>query len=194
MIPIVGVFRTRADAERCYAELISTEMGKSRIHLLTADVSKEELASVPVMEGEEPGMGKTMGAVVGGAMGLAGGFEVAEVLLALLPGIGAVVAIGLSSAALLTALGAVGGGTIGGALENSVFKGLPEEEFFVYKDALRQGRNILIVTPNSRQEENLVKEKLLAAGAESIDPARKEKWLGLHDEEKEKYQSGGEKS
>jgi hypothetical protein len=71
---------------------------------------------------------------------------------------------------------------------------LPEEEFFVYKDALRQGRNILIVTPNSRQEENLVKEKLLAAGAESIDPARKEKWLGLHDEEKEKYQSDGEKS
>ena len=194
MIPIVGVFRTRADAERSYAELISAEVGKSRIHLLTPDVSKEELASIPVMEAEEPGMGKAMGAVVGGAMGLAGGFEVAEVLLALLPGIGAVVAIGLSSAALLTALGAVGGGTIGGALENSVFKGLPEEEFFVYKDALRQGRNILIVTPNSRQEENLVREKLLAAGAESIDPARKEKWLGLHDEEKEKYQSGGEKS
>jgi hypothetical protein len=80
---------------------------------------------------------------------------VAEALLALLPGIGAVVAIGLSSAALLTALGAVGGGTIGGALENSAFKGLPEEEFFIYKDALRQGRNVLIVTTNNREEENL---------------------------------------
>jgi hypothetical protein len=194
MIPIVGVFRTRADAEKCYAALIAAEIGKSRIHLLTPDVSKEELASIPVMEAEEPGMGKAMGAVVGGAMGLAGGFEVAEVLLALLPGIGAVVAIGLSSAALLTALGAIGGGTIGGALENSVFKGLPEQEFFVYKDALRQGRNIIIVTPNSRQEENLVKERLGAASAESIDPARKEKWLGMHDEENEKYQSGGEKS
>jgi len=192
MTPIVGVFRTRADAEQCFAA-ISAEIGKNRVHLLTPEVSKEELASIPVMEAEEPGIGKALGAVVGGAIGMAGGFEVAEVLLALLPGIGAVVAIGLSSAALLTALGAAGGGTIGGALENSVFKGLPEEEFFVYKDALRQGRNILIVTPNSRQEENLVKEKLQAAGAESIDQARKEKWLGLHAEEKEKYQSGGGK-
>lgn len=194
MTPIVGVFRTRADAERCLAALIAAEVGKSRIHLLTPEVSKEELASIPVMEAEEPGMVKAIGAVVGGAVGLAGGFEVAEVLLALLPGIGAVLAIGLSSAALLTALGAAGGGAIGGAFENSVFKGLPEEEFYVYKDAMRQGRNVLIVTPNSRDEENLVREKLQAAGAESIDSARHEKWLGLHDEGKEKYQSGGGKS
>lgn len=194
MTPIVGVFKTRADAEQCRSALIAAEIGKSRIHLLTPEVSKEELASIPVMEAEEPGMGKAIGAVVGGTVGLAGGFEVAEVLLALLPGIGSVLAIGLSSAALLTALGAVGGGTVGGAFENSVFKGLPEEEFFVYKDALRQGRNIVIVTPNNRSEETLIRETLQAAGAESIDQARKEPWLGLSDEGKEKYQSGGKKS
>lgn len=190
MTPIVGVFRTRSEAEQSLAALTSAEIPKSRIHLLTPEVSKEELSSIQVMEAEEPGMGKAIGAVVGGAVGLAGGFEVAEVLLSLVPGIGAVLAIGLSSAALLTALGAFGGGSIGGAFENAVFKGLPEEEFFVYKDALRQGRNVLIVTPKSREEENLVREKLLASGAESVDQARKEKWLGLKDEGKEKYQPG----
>lgn len=150
-------------------------------------MTKAELASVPTMEAEEPGMVKAMGAVVGGAVGLAGGFEVAEVLLALLPGVGAVVALGLSSAALLTALGAVGGGAIGGAFENSVFKGLPDEEFFVYKDALKKGRSVLIVTPDNNKEADLVREKLASTGAESIDRARHEKWLGLSDESKEKY-------
>jgi hypothetical protein len=187
MVPIVGVFQTRANAEACSAALQSAEIAKSKIHLLTPDVSKEELASIPTAEGEEPGMVKALGAVVGGAVGLAGGFEVAEALLALLPGVGAVVAIGLSGAALLTALGAFGGGAIGGALENSIFKGLPDEELYVYKDALKKGRSILIVTPGTGDEANLVREKLAAAGAESIDRARKEKWLGLRNEEKEKY-------
>lgn len=186
MMPIVGVFRTRTDAQRSM-ESIAAEIGKSRIHLLTPEVSKEELASVPTTDTEEPGIGKALGAVIGGAMGMAGGFGVAEALLALLPGIGAVVSIGLSSAALLTALGALGGGTVGGALENSVFQGLPEEEFFVYKDALRKGRSVLIVTTNDRKEENFVREQLESAHAESIDRARKERWLGLHDERAEKY-------
>jgi hypothetical protein len=187
MSPIVGVFQTRAEAEACSAALLSAEIAKSKIHLLTPDVSKEELASVPTMEAEEPGMVKAIGAVVGGAVGLAGGFEVAEVLLALLPGVGAVVALGISGAALLTALGAFSGGAVGAAFENSVFKGLPEEEFFVYKDALKKGRSVLIVTPDTGSEADLLREKLAAGGAESIDRARDEKWLGLKDEAKEKY-------
>jgi hypothetical protein len=187
MMPIVGVFQTRAEAEACSAALQSAEIAKRKIHLLTPDVTKAELASVPTMEAEEPGMGKAIGAVVGGAVGLAGGFEVAEVLLALLPGVGAVVALGISGAALLTALGAFGGGAVGAAFENSVFKGLPEEELFVYKDALKQGRSVLIVTPDNKDEANRVRETLAAGGAESIDRARNEKWLGMSDEAKEKY-------
>ena len=187
MSPIVGVFQSRADAEACLVALQAADIAKRKIHLLTPNVSKEELASIPTMEAEEPGMVKAIGAVVGGAVGLAGGFEVAEALLVLLPGVGAVVALGISGAALLTALGAFGGGALGAAFENSVFKGLPEEEFFVYKDALKKGRSVLIVTPDTSDEAALVREKLAAGGAESIDRARDEKWLGLRDEAKEKY-------
>lgn len=187
MTPVVGVFRTRTDAERCYQELIAAEIAKSRVHLVTPEVSKQELDSIPTVDTEEPGIGKALGAVIGGAVGMAGGFEVAEALMALLPGIGAVVAIGLSSAALLTALGALGGGKLGGAFEDSVFKGMPEEELFVYRDALRQGRSMLIVTADGRKEEEFVKAKLEANHVESIDQARKEAWLGLQNEQKEKY-------
>ena len=191
MTPVVGVFKSRVDAERSSAALRSAEIAKSKIHLLTPETTKAELASVPTQEAEQPGMGKAMGAVVGGAMGLAGGLEVAEFLATLLPGVGAVVAISLSSSAILAALGAFGGGAIGGALENSIFTELPEDELFVYKDALRKGRSVLIVTADSGKEETLVREKLKEAGAESIDQARRDWWLGLRNVEKEKYEVGG---
>jgi hypothetical protein len=191
MTPVVGVFKTRADAESSSAALKSAEIAKSKIHLLTPETTKAELASVPTQEAEQPGMGKAMGAVVGGAMGLAGGLEVAELLATLLPGVGAIVAIGLSGSAILAALGAFGGGAIGGALENSIFTDLPEDELFVYKDALRKGRSVLIVTADSGKEETLVREKLKEAGAESIDQARQDWWLGLRNVEKEKYEVGG---
>jgi hypothetical protein len=190
MEPVVGVFKSRADAERS-SEALRAEIAKSKIHLLTPETTKAELASVPAEEAEQPGMGKAMGAVVGGAMGLAGGLEVAELLATLVPGVGAIVAIGLSSSAILAALGAFGGGAIGGALENSIFTELPEEELFVYKDALKKGRSVLIVTPDSGNEANFVREKLKAAGAESIDQARQDWWLGMRNVEKEKYEVGG---
>ena len=164
MTPIVGVFKNRADAERSSAALKSAEIANSKIHLLTPETTKAELASVPTQGAEQPGIGKAMGAVVGGAMGLAGGLEVAEILATLLPGVGAVVAISLSGSAILAALGAFGGGAIGGALENSIFTELPEDELFVYKDALRKGRSVLIVTVDSGKEETLVREKLKEDG------------------------------
>ncbi len=187
-----GVFKNRADAERSSVDLRSAEIAKSKIHLLTPETTKAELASSShPEEAEQPGMGKAMGAVVGGAMGLAGGLGVAEFLAALLPGVGAIVAIGLSGSAILAALGAFGGGAIGGALENSIFTELPEEELFVYKDALRKGRSVLIVTPDSANEANFVREKLKEDGAESIDQARQDWSLGLRNVEPEKHEVGG---
>ncbi|MGH9614731.1 MAG: hypothetical protein ACRD4P_16815 [Bryobacteraceae bacterium] len=187
MTPIVGVFKNRPDAEQCIVELRSAGIAKSKIHLLTHGSNKEELAAIPTINTEQPGILKAIGAVVGGTMGLAGGLEVAEVFLAMIPGIGAVIVFGLSGTALLTALGAIGGGAIGGAFENTVFKGLPEEELYVYKDALRTGRSVLIVTADSGKEDKVIREKLTASGAESIDQAREDWWLGLRDVEKEHY-------
>jgi hypothetical protein len=73
MKAIVGVFKSRSDAERGAAELVPLEIPKDRINILTPEASDKEIAAVPTVTGEQPGMGKAMGAVVGGAMGVAGG-------------------------------------------------------------------------------------------------------------------------
>jgi hypothetical protein len=71
MKAIVGVFKSRSDAERSAAELVPLEIPKARINILTPEVTDKEIAAVPTVAGEQPGVGKALGAVVGGAMGVA---------------------------------------------------------------------------------------------------------------------------
>ena len=69
----------------------------------------------------------------------------------LIPGVGPVVAIGVAGGVILGALGAVGGGALGGKLEGKVFEGLPEDELYVYEDALRKGRSVVVVMAEDAQ-------------------------------------------
>jgi hypothetical protein len=103
-----------------------------------------------------------MGKALGAAVGLAGGMCVAEVALSSLvaPGIGPLLGIGLLSGALLAAIGAV----TGGAIENHMAQGLPGDELLVYEDALRRGRSVVVVTPETMRRSELLAAswKLLA--------------------------------
>ena len=191
MIAVVGTFQSRSAAERGAADLAPLEIPKDRINILTPEVTDKELAAVPTVAGEQPGMGKAMGAVVGGAMGIAGGVGLAPVIASLLvPGVGPVVGIGILAGTLLGAIGAVGGTAVGAALESEVFKGLPEDELFIYEDALRTGRTVVVVMAEDHQAD-AVRGALLLSGAETIDRAREMWWLGLRDVEKEKYPVDG---
>jgi hypothetical protein len=71
-----------------------------------------------------------------------------------------------------------------------VFKGLPEDELFIYEDALRRGRTVVVVMAND-DEADAVRGALELAGAETIDRAREMWWLGLRDVETEKYTAEG---
>jgi hypothetical protein len=185
MPTVVGVFKSRSDAARAVAELKALSIADNRINILTPEASKAELASVPTSQGEQPGMVKTLGAVAGGALGLGVGEMVATMLL---PGMGVVLALGLAGGALL---GAIGGGAIGGAAEDNVFAALPEEELFVYEDALRHGRSLVLATPADESLTEAARGALEHAGAESVDRAREMWWIGLRDVEKENYTSAG---
>ncbi len=88
-------------------------------------------------------------------------------------------------------LGAIGGGSVGGALENSAFSGLPEEELYVYQDALRRGRTVVVAMAEDQTQAQAAREALERAGAESIHRAREMWWVGLRDVEKEHYESAG---
>jgi len=74
---------------------------------------------VAVSETEQPGVAQAIGAVVGGAT--LGSLSIAAPLL-LLPGIGPITAIGAAAAAILTAVGALGGAAAGAAFEKGMGK------------------------------------------------------------------------
>ena len=69
MKAVTGVFRSAEDAKRASEQLRSTGVHEERITLLTPGSDHESLQSVPAIAAEQPGMGKAIGALMGGAAG-----------------------------------------------------------------------------------------------------------------------------
>jgi hypothetical protein len=136
-------------------------------------------------------MGKAIGAVVGGVGGFSGG---SLLLAAIIPGVGPVTAVGLLGAAILAAAGATAGAIAGESLENSMAKGLPEDEIFVYEDALRKGRTVVVAIADDADAAEPLRELMTSAGAESVDAAREQWWIGLRSSEREHYAGSGAQS
>ena len=192
MSTVAGIFNSRADAERAVEGLRSAGFGEDRISLLTPGTSQEKLDDVPTTETEQPGMGKALGGAVGGALGVAGGLHLGAAAASLfLPGVGPVFAAGLVAAALLGAGGAATGAAVGGALEDSMARELPHDELFVYEDALRRGRSVVLVVADDDEGEEKARGVLARSGAESLDAAREDWWVGLRDAEEAEYTVDG---
>jgi hypothetical protein len=192
MSTVAGIFNSRADAERAIELLRSAGIAEDRISLLTPGASQKELDEVPTTETEQPGMGKALGGTVGGALGVAGGLSIGAAAASLIvPGVGPIIAAGLVGAALLGAGGAATGAAVGGALEDSMARGLPHDELFVYEDALRRGRSVVIVVADDEPQAESVRGVLSQTGAESVDAAREEWWVGLRDAEEAEYTVDG---
>jgi hypothetical protein len=105
MEAISGVFKTRARAENAVSEALKAGVQADRVTLLipgTVDQVNKEMLAVPTDTAEQPGMGKAIGALAGGGVGFAGG----SLLMALVPGLGPITAVGLLGAAILGAAGA----------------------------------------------------------------------------------------
>jgi hypothetical protein len=190
MQTVAGVFISRADAERAVQKLRSMGLGDDKINLLTPGSMEKEIAeanSVKTDDTEQPGMGAALGGVVGGAAGIAGGYELGALAGALIPGVGPVVALGIWGATLLGLAGAGAGAVAGAALEDATTTGLPEDELFVYEDALRRGRSVVVALCEDDATAESVRELIKAGGAETVDAARDKWWVGLRSAEKEHY-------
>jgi hypothetical protein len=193
MEAISGVFNTRTRADNAVKEALKAGIPSSRVTLLTpgsADQITKEIQAVPTDDTEQPGMGEAMGALAGGGVGFVGG----ALLMALVPGVGPITAVGMLGAAVLGAAGATIGGKLGNEMEESATEGLPEDEIFVYEDALRQGRSVGLVLAEDKQQASLLRELLKMQGAESIDAAREQWWIGLRRAEESHYAKPGRNS
>lgn len=190
MEAVSGVFKTQADAQRAIDAAHKFGVPVDKITLLTpgsADEIKKEADSVPVDTAEQPGIGKAVGALMGGGVGITGG----SLLIALVPGLGPISALGLLGAAILGAAGAAVGAKVGGELEESTAQGLPEDEIFVYEDALRKGRSVVIGMADNDDAAVSLRELLKTEGAESVDAAREQWWIGLRSAEEGHYSKSG---
>jgi hypothetical protein len=193
METVAGIFDSRAAAEQAVQGLQSTGVANDRIAFLTPGTSdRESESAVPTTETEQEGMGRAMGGAVGGAMGVAGGATLGAAAASLLvPGVGPVIAAGIVGAALLGAGGAATGMAAGAALEKELATGLPHGELYLYEDALRKGRSVVIAFAEDDDLAERARNIMAQAGAESIDAAKETWWLGLRDEEQESYQAEG---
>jgi hypothetical protein len=193
MDSIVGIFNSLADAKRAAAIVQSLGIPENWITVLSPHTSEAEIeAQVPTTETEQPGMGSALGGTVGAALGVAGGLQAGTAVASLLiPGVGPILAIGLIGAAIFGVGGAAAGALAGNALEKGIADGLPRDELFVYEDALRRGRSIVIAFTDDDQTAESARAALAQAGAESVDAAREEWWIGLRDAEAEHYTNQG---
>jgi hypothetical protein len=187
MKAVTGVFASPSDAQRALSQFRDLGLVEDRVTLLTPKDKKHE-PHVPISSTEQPGMGKAIGALIGGAAGLSGG---PLLVAALVPGVGPITAIGLLGGAVLAAAGASVGAVAGGKAEDAMTDGLPEDEIFVYEDALRKGRSVVIAMAKDDAETAVFRELLKAEGAESTDAAREQWWIGLRSAEQEHYSSHG---
>jgi hypothetical protein len=191
MEPVVGIFVSRQDAAEASLRLRSAGFAPERVQLLLPSTPHPEDV-MPTDDSEQSGTGQAVGGVVGGTIGATAGLGLgAAVASALVPGVGAVTAIGLAAAALLGVGGAVGGAALGGELEEKSREGLPRDEAYLYEDALRHGRSIVLAIPETEEEQRAAEDVLKAAGAESLDAARETWWVGLRDAERAHYEGAG---
>jgi hypothetical protein len=191
MRTVAGVFSSFESARNGVEALVRAGIPRDRVNLFSPGPTAKDIHAVPTSETEPPGVGGAIGAVLGGTLGIAGGFELSGLATALVPGVGPVIAIGLAATALLGAAGAVGGAALGGAADKNTTDGVPSDEIFFYEDALRQGRSVVLVLGLSDSERKRAELALAQAGAESLDAARQDWWLGLRSVEEEHYRAAG---
>ena len=192
MKTVSGIFRTRGEAEQAVQQLHSLGVSNDRIALLTPDSGGTVDQTVATSDTEQPGMGSAMGGTVGGAMGAAGGATLGAAAASLLvPGVGPVIAGTILGAAILGAGGAVTGAAAGSAMEESLVKGLPHDEVYIYEDAVQKGRSVVIAFVETDEAEDGARRVFGETGAESIDQARETWWVGLRDAEAADYEPTG---
>ncbi|EDX86793.1 conserved domain protein [Synechococcus sp. PCC 7335] len=145
----VGVFKTRAEAERVIRDLDEAGLNMERVSVVARDADEVSGIETGVKETEEVGNhaddGAATGALTGGAIGGVGGLLVGLGALAI-PGIGPILLAGAEATAIATTLaGGAIGAAAGGLVGALIGLGIPEERARVYNDRVASGEYLVMV-------------------------------------------------
>lgn len=152
---VVGVFRTRAEAERAIDDLKATGINMERVSVVAKDADEVSGVDTGIQtkdaEGNRADDGAATGALTGGAIGGIGGLLVGLGVLAI-PGIGPILLAGAEATAIATTLaGGAIGATAGGLLGALIGLGIPEERARVYNDRVVAGHYLVMVNSVSTE-------------------------------------------
>jgi hypothetical protein len=167
---VVAVLPSRREADEAIRRLEAAGVPRATMSVMSPAPERD-----PAEEGENEGIGAVIGTVVGGA----GGASLALGTVGLLvPGVGPVVAIGALASALV---GAAGGAAVGHALDRTATDegapGGPVEASGLYRDALREGRALLVLPAAGEAERRAA--ILRDAGATRADVVPDDWWREL---------------
>ncbi len=169
---VVAVFTSRVAAENAICDLLGS-FGAHAISFLTPEASPQEIAGVPATDAEAPGIGKAISSYVGGAIGAGAGLGLGAAAASLLvPGVGQIFAAGVGAAALLGASGAAVGASLGESSEMKLDQGVPRDQVLQYRELLRQGRSLVIVSADSPDRAEKARLILRNHGGEPFDFAQ----------------------
>jgi anti-sigma B factor antagonist len=141
----IGVFSSRERVEEAVQELLDSEVPKEEIVFLTRSEPEAEI------------IGKKLGAVggfMGAATGLAAGLIVASI--ALVPGVGVVLAMGVGATTFLGLMGAevateAAKSAASRTGASAVSDGKFSEDASFFRDVLKEGRSLIIVRTESQE-------------------------------------------
>jgi anti-sigma B factor antagonist len=142
----IGVFTSRDRAEEAVRELLSHDVPDEAIVFLTRS---ENEAKTVAQE-----LGAFVGGFAGGAVGMSAGVTAATLLV---PGIGAVFALGFGAATLLGLVGAGTGAAVGKAVSHDSASAQPTgdekcpDDVAFFREVLKERRSLIVVRTDSHQ-------------------------------------------
>ena len=184
MQTIGGVFESRTRALETVRALRAAGVDEKRIVLLTPGSDPKEFALEAELLHDSEGPG-AWGAVGAGM----GSFAGAALVSIVMPGVGPVIGLGMLAAAFIA--GGVGGKVAGDAIERSQVHDDVGDDFFLFEDALRRERAMVVVFVDHKTDPKAVDEIVRAAGGMSLDEARAAWWHERREEEERYYASLG---
>jgi hypothetical protein len=171
---ILGIFDSRAVAERAVQDLLATPIAPRSIIFLSGEAGKAQVEDLTTTDTERNGMSEVVGGVVGGAVGTSVGLALGSAIASLfVPGVGTIFAIGLGAAAVLGLHGAAAGAAAGEASEEAADIGVSKDDTFIYRELLQRGRSLVIANVDDDRLALTAKAVFHRLGAEDIDEARK---------------------
>lgn len=174
MRTIAGTFDSPESGMKAFKRLAAL-IGKRCVHVLVPGESRAQIKAVPTTQ-DMPPILRYMSAVIGAVLGFGFGFVLPSPY-----------AFGL--AIVLAGAGAVAGWKLGDLLDRAGSTGLPADALYVYEDAVRQGRTVLVALVERKENEAEVIRAMEEEHAETVNPAGEGDWqVGLVDATEARYQ------